>query len=166
MCTGDLCAKFFPDKPYGISHILHVAHCNMRTSMVYHSCLRNSMKLYIVGNPLVKNDSTPIALMPQLYRTFPTFDIEEIDPNEDFIPQKGSIIIDTVDGIDAVRIFTSIDQFIQTKSVSAHDYDLGFHLALLSKLGKLPDIRIIGVPMNQQPSDILKDLVTMLRSIV
>lgn len=72
--------------------------------------------------------------------------IEEKDPTEPFEPEPGSVIIDTVAGLDRPRLFTSLDDFMQSARVSVHDYDLYLHLSLLQKIGKLSDIRIIGVP--------------------
>jgi hypothetical protein len=104
------------------------------------------MKVYIVGNPLVKDDNVPLKLLPVLLRVFPRVIFEEADPNENFVPEEGSIIIDTVEGIIRPQFFDSIDTFVRTRSVSAHDYDLGFHLLLLRKLHKLTEVRIVGVP--------------------
>lgn len=104
------------------------------------------MKVYVVGNPLVKEDSLPLTLLPKLKKALPQLDLVEIDPNENFIPEEGSIIIDTVAGINEVRWFDSLDEFTTTKSISPHDYDLGFHLQLLQKTGKLKQFRILGIP--------------------
>ncbi len=103
------------------------------------------MKVYVVGNPLVEADSLPLRLLPKLKKAFPQIVFEEADPNENFIPEEGSIIIDTVEGIKDVRWFNSIDDFVTTKSVSPHDYDLGFHLRMLLKLHKISKVKILGV---------------------
>ena len=104
------------------------------------------MKVYIVGNPLVKVDSLPFKLLPKLKKEFPEGRFEEVDPTENFIPENDSIIIDTVVGIDHVRLFTDLDEFVPFSSVSAHDYDLGLHLQLLKKLGKITSVSILGIP--------------------
>ena len=104
------------------------------------------MKVYIVGNPLVKVDSLPFKLLPKLRKEFPEVRFEEADPTENFIPENDSIIIDTVVGIDHVRLFTDLDEFAQFHSVSAHDYDLSLHLQLLKKLGKITSVSILGIP--------------------
>lgn len=120
------------------------------------------MKVYIVGNELVKEDSFPIKFLPKLRKTFPTITFEEADPNENFVPDDGSIIIDTVQGIDKVTWFDSLDAFEVTKSVSPHDYDLGLHLRLLKKLKKLESVRILGIPRGASPEKILTVLRHML----
>lgn len=104
------------------------------------------MKIYVVGNPLVIADSIPLKLLPMLRKEYPRVQFEEADPNENFIPEEGSVIIDTVEGITKAQWFDDLDMFQTTKSVSPHDYDLGFHLLLLRKLHKIKTIRILGVP--------------------
>ena len=104
------------------------------------------MIVYLIGNSIVPEDSAPLTLAPIIRKTFPAVSVVEADPNENFIPEEGSIIIDTVKGISRVTSFDDVNEFITTKSVTPHDYDLGFHLKLLQKLGKLPPVRIIGMP--------------------
>lgn len=104
------------------------------------------MKVYVVGNSLVLRDSMPLRILPALRHAFPQYTFELVDPNENFIPEAGSIILDTVEGIDKVTWFSDIDAFDVTKSVSPHDYDLGFHLKLLMKLKKIISVHILGVP--------------------
>jgi len=116
------------------------------------------MKIYVVGNSLVLEDSIPLQLLIKLKKKFPHVQIEEVDPNENFIPEHGSIIIDTVKGIDRTTVYDSLEVFEATHSVSPHDYDLGFHLKLLQKLHKILSVRIIGIPQNGYTSKIFKDV--------
>ena len=99
------------------------------------------MKIYIAGNPLIEGDRLPLEFLPALKKIFPAYSFELVDPNENFIPEEGSVIIDTVDGISGVQWFTDVDAFVLVSSVSAHDYDLGFHLMLLKKLHKITHIQ-------------------------
>ena len=124
------------------------------------------MKIYIVGNPLVKDDTVPLKMLPRLRDVFPGVIFEEADPNENFIPDTGSIIVDTVEGITRPQWFDSIDSFIQTKSVSVHDYDLGFHLLLLRKLHKLTHVRILGVPKGMVADACAVSVITLLHDVV
>ncbi|MFC1646705.1 hypothetical protein ACFL1A_00330 [Patescibacteria group bacterium] len=105
------------------------------------------MTIYLMGNPLVESDSIPLAFVDNLCKNFPEIDIKEIDPSENFIPEKGDIIIDTVVGIDDITVFDEVDVFIGHKLITPHDYDLWLHLKLLKKLNKLPKIYVIGVPV-------------------
>jgi hypothetical protein len=121
------------------------------------------MKIYIVGNELVENDRLPLEILPELEKTFPQYSFERVDPNEDFIPEEGSIIVDSVEGIQDVTWFESLDSFIQTRSVSPHDYDLGFHLLLLKKLHKITSVKILGVPQQGEHHETLQRVVTALQ---
>ena len=123
------------------------------------------MNVYIVGNPLIPKDSLPVRLMPGIQKKFPTVTFQPVDPNENFMPEEGSIIIDSVDGIRNVTEFHDIGVFLTTKSVSPHDYDLGFHLAFLSKVHKLPSLTIVGVPMGIDGSVALAELKQILRKL-
>jgi Ni,Fe-hydrogenase maturation factor len=121
------------------------------------------MKIYIAGNPLVKNDRLPLEILPELEKAFPKESFEVVDPNENFIPEEGSVIVDTVDGISDVQWFTDINAFVTTKSVSAHDYDLGFHLMLLKKLHKISKVRVLGIPQQGEYQKIREQVMRALQ---
>jgi hypothetical protein len=107
------------------------------------------MKIYLVGNPILEIDNLPIRLKPLLIQSFPQHEFIETDPNENFLPEENSIIIDTVVGIKKVQVFNNLELFeTHPNSVSPHDYDLGLHLLLLFKLKKIKSIKIIGIPAN------------------
>lgn len=107
------------------------------------------MNVYIIGNILVKEDSLPIRYLPGLRKIFPDIAFEEVDPTENFIPEEGSVIIDTVQGITNVTLFHSLDVFEKTTRISPHEYDLLLHLQLLKKLHKISRVTIIGVPQSE-----------------
>ncbi len=111
------------------------------------------MKIYVLGNPLVKKDSLPLKLMPRLQKIFPQINFIIIDPNEDFPPQeeRDLIILDTVLGIKKPTIL-DLNAFEAKKKtpVSPHDYDLLLHLLLLKKTGRLNNVKIIGMPSGSQ----------------
>lgn len=107
------------------------------------------MKIYVFGNPLVREDSTPLKLLPQLKLKFPKIEFIVTDPNEDFPPEgeKDLLILDTVKGIKKPMLLDLNDlQSIQSTPISPHDYDLMFHLQLLLKLKKIKSAKIIGIP--------------------
>ena len=105
------------------------------------------MKIYVSGNKLVKKDSLPLKIMPKLRKHFPEIEFKELDPTEN-LPSENLIVIDTVLGIDKVKLFSDIDSFKSGSSYSVHDYDLLFELKLNKKLGKLKNIKILGIPAN------------------
>ena len=107
------------------------------------------MKIFIVGNALVEEDSMPLRLKPLLQKEFLQIDFIEFDPTENFPEDLEEIsMIDTVKGLTDPQLFTDIDQFINKKGVSMHDFDLAWEMKLLKKAGKLNKIVIIGIPAN------------------
>lgn len=124
------------------------------------------MKIYVVGNLLVNQDNIPLKILPRLKHAFPKITFMEIDPTEEFIPEKGSIIFDTVVGINKVTVFDNIDDFEKSPLISPHDYDLRMHIKLLMKLGKISNVVIIGVPQNLEMKQITNQLIIILKSFV
>lgn len=109
------------------------------------------MTIYVFGNPLIKEDSLPLKLLPTLKKLFPNIKFKVVDPNENFPPkgEKDLVILDTVLGIKKTTIL-NLDDFNRKKKtpISPHDYDLLLHLLLLKKLKKIRKVTIIGVPPN------------------
>ena len=123
------------------------------------------MKVYVLGNPLVAADSLPLKLLPKLRNALPDIEFIETDPTENFIPEANSIIVDTVLGITKVTRFNSIDEFEILRSVTAHDYDLSLHLQLLKKLGKLKEVKIIGIPVKGNQQIALKKSISVILNL-
>jgi len=123
------------------------------------------MTIYLCGNPLLPFDSLPLKLKPKLEKAFPQIDFIELDPNENLKPEnKELIIIDTVEGIDEVMVIDDIDKIKTEKIYSLHDFDLGYNLKLLQKLGELESVKIIGVPMEGDEEKILIQIINLLIS--
>lgn len=125
----------------------------------------NYMKIYIFGNPLLKEDSAPLKIIHNLQHTFPDVKFIVTDPNENFPPEgeKDLVILDTVKGIKKAKMFALVDlQKIQKSPNSPHDYDLGMHLLLLKKLKKINSVKIIGVPQDLDSGLFIKWLKTRL----
>lgn len=115
--------------------------------------------IYIFGNSLLSFDSLPIKLVPKLRKIFPEIKFVVKDPNENLKPQKGElIIIDTVIGIEKVKVIKNLDKIQLDKIYSAHDFDLGFNLKLLAKIGELKKVVIFGVPAGMNEKEALKKL--------
>src|SRR3989344_6567730 len=117
------------------------------------------MKIYVFGNRLVKVDAIQIKLIPILEKKFPNIQFIEADPNEDFPPknEKDLVILDVVAGIKELKIFSLKDlKEIKKSPNSPHDYDLGLHLLLLKKLGKINSVKIIGLPSSHDRDEIYK----------
>jgi len=117
-----------------------------------------STPVWVFGNPDLEIDALPIALMPEFERRYPHLAFSVHDPNEDFDMPEHLLIIDTVQGIDRVTTFDSIEAFADTPHVTMHDFDLGMKLKWLAKLKKLPPFTLIGVPMGGERELVLAQL--------
>lgn len=124
----------------------------------------NRLTIHVFGNPLLPFDSLPLKLLPQLKKQFPNIDFVTLDPNENIKPiNKQLIIIDTVIGIDKVTLLNDLDKIQLDKIYSLHDFDLGFQLKLLQKIGELEKITILGVPPDIQQQEALKQLINLIK---
>ncbi len=80
-------------------------------------------------------------------------EIKIIKPNDDVeFDSRNPVILDTVEGIRKIKIFRNIDEIQKIKSSTVHDFDLGFQLKYLKKIGKIDGATIIGVPMKSSKS--------------
>ena len=104
--------------------------------------------IYCLGNPLIQKDSLPLKLMPHLKAILPSYNFEVFDPTEVSDISDNSIFLDTVTGINKVKIFTGLKYFLLSPRNSVHDYDIPLLLGLMLKLGKIKKFKIIGVPAN------------------
>jgi len=115
------------------------------------------MKIYVFGNPLVKEDSFPLRLLIDLENSFRQIKFVVADPNENFPPdgERNLIILDTVIGIKKPMLL-NLNDFDSKKNtpVSPHDYDLLFHLLILKKLNKIMGVKIIGIPPDFKKEDL------------
>ncbi|MCK5027342.1 MAG: hypothetical protein KAS07_02910 [Candidatus Pacebacteria bacterium] len=118
--------------------------------------------IYVFGSTILKEDSLPIEMVPELKKRCPDFDFQIKDPNEEWDIPEELIVIDTVMGISKIHIFESIDEFTQFPKVSIHDYDALSNLLFLKKLGRLKKIKIIGIPSMIDKQKALEGVLTQL----
>ena len=123
--------------------------------------------IYVFGNPDLPNDSLTVKLIPKLSKKFPEIKFINTDPENLDLAQEDLVIIDTVSGINNVQVFKSLEMFEKKPKVSLHDFDLGMQLFLQQKLGKMRNLKIIGVPPNSKAGkafgEVVKALETSLR---
>ncbi|MBU0636988.1 hypothetical protein KKH16_02140 [Patescibacteria group bacterium] len=125
--------------------------------------MTNKKTIYIFGNPLLCFDNLPIKLAPKLKKAFQEIDFIIQDPNENLKPKNNElIIIDTVVGLKKVTIINSIKKIELSPTCSMHDFDLGFNLKLLKKIGKLKKIIIFGIPTKIDEEEALKQLINLI----
>jgi Ni,Fe-hydrogenase maturation factor len=122
-------------------------------------------KILVFGNPLLKTDSLPLRIITDLRKKFPEITFQEFDPNENLEKEGRELsIIDAVEGIDKVTLITDIDSIKTSRIYSMHNFDLGYSLKLLKKLGYIDGVRIFGVPMKISKKEALKQLSDLITS--
>ncbi len=127
---------------------------------------KNKIKIYVFGNPLLNFDNLPIQLIPYLSKKFPNIEFIHIDPNENLRPiNKKLIIIDTIINTKEIIVINDLDKIDKIESnpnYSMHDFDLGFNLKLLKKIGDLKEILLFGIPPKINRDTALKKLSTLI----
>jgi Ni,Fe-hydrogenase maturation factor len=125
------------------------------------------MKVLVFGNPLVKGDSLPLRMLPELRKAFPGIEFREFDAAED-LEREGRelLIIDSVRGIGKVGIYKDTDAFLESPRFSLHDFDLPIYLRLLKKAGIVEKVTIIGVPADGPEKETLAQAKAAIRMIL
>ncbi len=119
------------------------------------------MRILVFGNILEEKDNLALKLLPRLRKEFPKTEFKEFDPNENLeaeVENGKLFILDVVEGIDKVVIIKDIEQLKTDKIYSMHDFDLGFNLKLLNKIGKLKEIEIIGLPQEMNEEEAILEI--------
>jgi hypothetical protein len=109
------------------------------------------MKVYVFGNPDVESDSAAVKAAKYLKNKVPEVKFEFTTPNSDLIfDNTRPVILDTIQGIKKITIVKNPDHLILPPRNSVHDFDLGFQLRYLKKMGMIKDALIIGVPTGKK----------------
>ncbi len=108
------------------------------------------MKIYVFGNKDTPLDNRSFEVAEKLKHTEKNFEFIEVSPNKDLpvTERENVIILDTVEGIEKTTVLTEndFDKLVLSPNTTVHDFDLGFQLKYLKKIGKLGKVTIIGVP--------------------
>ena len=104
------------------------------------------MKVYVFGNQDLSDDNQATKIAEEL--DLPGVEFVYIKPNQDLPVNEDEklVVLDTVEGIDEVTLFdgTDLDSITLSPRTSVHDYDMGFQLKYLNKLGKLGNVKIVS----------------------
>ncbi len=127
--------------------------------------MKNKKTIYIFGNPTLDFDNVPFKVLQDLKKELPHINFIIRDPNENLKPNKNGelFIIDTVLEITKVIVINDIDKIKNSPRYSMHDFDLGFNLKLLKKIGKLKKLTIFGVPSKIKKQVAVKQLVDIIK---
>jgi len=126
----------------------------MAKSKVKLSTKSRQLKVYVFGNENLDFDNNALAVAKGMASMVRNDEIEFIivKPNEDlpFDDGQNVIIMDAVDGLTEAKLIDGdeLDRIILPPRNTTHDFDLGFQLKYLKKLGKLGRVTLIGLPMS------------------
>lgn len=126
------------------------------------------MIIYVFGNEDLDFDNNAIKVAEKLKDSVEKCEFFFVKTNQDlpFAGEKDIVIMDTIYGIKDITLLTDddISNISQGKRTTAHDFDLGFQLKYLKKIGKLGKVTIIGLPM-EKDMDYLR-IQSILRKLV
>lgn len=115
--------------------------------------MKETKKIYVFGNPYLENDNFAHKVAGKLKN----IQVVPCRGPEELIGEKEELlIIDVVNGINKPLVIKSIEQLKARKLTSLHDFDVGFFLHLLNKVGAVKRIKIIGVPEKGDSKKIAK----------
>jgi hypothetical protein len=109
------------------------------------------MKVYVFGNQNLEFDNNAIDVAKNIGTSFPEVEFVTVKLNQDlpFDNKQDVVLMDVVEGLTDVQLLEDdeLAKIVLPPRTTAHDFDLGFQLKYLKKLGKLGQIKIIGLPM-------------------
>lgn len=121
------------------------------------------MRLLVMGNEWIASDALAFLLLKDLKNEFPGLTVMHVKDSFALMGElalEGPIIIlDVVQGLTRVA-FIPLEKLKNSSLLSAHDFDAGFVLKLL---GEDKNIRIIGIPLEGNRSDILSQTKELLK---
>ena len=121
--------------------------------------------IFIFGNLELEMDSLPLRILPELQKAFPSINFEIKDPNEEWVVPEKLIIIDTAVGLKKVKVFEDLDSFDSSPRLTMHDFDALANLRYLKKLGRLKEIKIIGLPPDMSESEAIESVVKVIEEL-
>jgi len=118
--------------------------------------------LLAFGNEYVEQDNLAIEISKELkldnIEVKRCYSVDELYDYQDY---ERIFILDVVKDIEKTMLITDIDRIKGHKLYSLHDFDLGFFLKLMSSLGMLKEIKIIGIPQKGNKEAIKEDIIKL-----
>lgn len=113
--------------------------------------------LYVFGNEFIKED----ALAHEVANHFNTSAKVIHCSSPEFLletKEQDLLILDVVENIKKPILIEDISELASRTILSLHDFDLGYILQLLDKLGKKKNIKIIGIPPAGNAEEIAEEV--------
>jgi len=103
-------------------------------------------KIYVFGNPLVKEDSLALKLAESLQGKAKGIEFKAVASLDEVKERENLYIMDVAFGLKKAEIIEDLNKLEAGQPVSAHDFDLAMELKMLKKIGRLGKVRIIAIP--------------------
>lgn len=114
------------------------------------------------GNEFIKGDSLAKKIADELKIPNINF-IKCNNPEEVLNYGENLIFLDTIKDITEIKVFDDIDKIESRSIITLHDFDLGFFLKLMKEVGKVNNVRIIGIPEHYNINLLKKELYFLLK---
>lgn len=123
------------------------------------------MEIICLGNEMVDEDSLGPYLAGKL-KNPGIRHVRTVDEFERACEENDSlIVIDTAEGIEEITVLEGPESLQNSPIATLHDYDIGFSIRLMQKLGTLPNIRIIAVPKGMDRKQASAEIPGLIESI-
>ncbi len=122
--------------------------------------------ILVFGNPLVREDSLALRILPKLRKQFSSIEFIELDATEE-LTEYGQhlIILDVAKGIGKPAIITDLDDLELDRVLTMHDFDLAWNLKILKTAGKIKSVKIIALPYNLDEKKALEKAAALIKKI-
>ena len=116
------------------------------------------------GNEFLKEDCLAKKIADEIkLEGFEFIKTDNVDDILNYANSDELYIMDVVENIKKTILIKNIDDLKSSKICTLHDFDLGFYLKLMKEIGKIKEIRIIGIPQEGDAEKIKKEVRDMLK---
>jgi Ni,Fe-hydrogenase maturation factor len=122
--------------------------------------------LLVFGNEYFEGDNLAVNVAKEL--DLDNIAVERcysVDDLFNYYCYEKILVMDVVKGIDRVMLVEDINKIKEHKLYSLHDFDLGFFLKLMKRLGNLKELKIIGIPQKGDRNKIKEEVLEILKRI-
>ena len=103
-------------------------------------------KIFVFGNPLVKEDSLALRVAERLKGKVEGFEFVAVQGLEE-VDERDFLVLDVATGIGKVEVIGKLDDLEAGHPISGHDFDLAMELKVLKKVGRLGRVKVIAIPV-------------------
>jgi Ni,Fe-hydrogenase maturation factor len=122
--------------------------------------------ILVFGNPLVRDDSLALRILPTLRKQFTSVEFIELDAIEE-LSEYGQhlIILDVAKGIDEPVILTDLKDLELDRVLTMHDFDLAWNLKVLMTAGQVKSVKIIALPYGMDEKKALEKSALLIKKV-